>query len=215
MQYREVLRVVAELSVNQNGMFTALHARQQGVSHVELSRLTASGEIERLAHGVYKSAAVPYSAHDELRATWLSLEPDRLVWERLAERPSFATVSGQSAAILHEIGDFRAERMEFTTLRRKQTQRPWLYLRTGTLESVDVTIREGLPVTTVAKTLADLVRDRNPLDHVASALEDAVSRNVVDISKLAAYLAPLATRNGLGAREGHALLAEIARIVGM
>lgn len=209
MQYRPALRELAEVTESQWGMVTSAQAIARGVTHLSLSRLTESGDLVRLAHGVYRDAGAPSDEHQSLRADWLAIEPERLAWERVNDRPGFATVSGESAARLHGIGNLRAMRSEFITPVRKQTQRQDVRYRTRALTSQDVTIREGLPVTTLERTIADLVEQRVQLDHVADALRDAARTSHLDTDRLADLLAPLAERNGHRKGDGEALLEQL------
>lgn len=196
-------------------MVTSAQATARGISHVTLARLADAGDIERIAHGVYKDAGAPSDTHQDLRAAWLSIEPGRLAWERLRDRPGFATVSGESAAALHGIGDLRAMRSEFTTLKRKQTQRGDVRYRTRSLTSEDVTVREGLPVTTVERTIADLVEGGTDLSLVGGVLRDALSQSQLDRNRLVEALSPLASRHGFRSGEGESLLEYLQTVAGI
>ncbi|MHA3685278.1 type IV toxin-antitoxin system AbiEi family antitoxin domain-containing protein [Leucobacter sp. HY1910] len=209
MKYRPALRELAEITESQWGMVTSAQALARGLSHVDLARLADNGDLVRLAHGVYKDAGAPSSEHEDLRAAWLSIEPKQLAWERTQHRPSFATVSGETATVLYGVGDLRAMRTEFTTLRRKQTQREEIRYKTRTLTREDVTIREGLPVTTVERTIADLVEARTQLEHIGAVIRDANRKMNLDMEKLESYLTPLAERNGHRKGDGEALLQEL------
>lgn len=209
MRSRDALKVLAEVSESQWGMVTSAQARARGVSHMNLTRLTESGDLVRLSHGVYKDAGAPGGEYDELRSAWLASEPTRLAWDRLHEKPAKVVVSGESAAAVHGIGNFRAMRSEFTTSSRKQTQRPDVHYRTRTLRSDDVTVREGLPVTTPERTIADLVEQRTQLDHIGDALRDAARKSRLDTDRLSEMLGPLAERNGHAKGDGDALLEEL------
>jgi len=215
MQTREALRVLAEVTEPQWGMVTSAQANARGVSHMNLTRLTDSGDLIRLAHGVYRDAGAPAAEHEELRAAWLAIDPARLAYERLRDRPMNAVVSGESAARLHSIGDLRAMKSEFTTRARKQTQRPDLRYRTRVLPDEDVTVREGLPVTTRERTIADLVEDRHDLSIVSDALRDAASQSRLDTKRFTELLGPLAERNGHRKGDGEALLDELLQIAGI
>lgn len=209
MKSREALRVLAEVSESQWGMVTSAQANARGVSHMNLTRLTESGDLIRLSHGVYRDAGAPGGEFDELRSAWLASDPARLAWDRLREKPGKVVVTGESAAALHGIGTLRAMRSEFTTPSRKQTQRADVRYRTRTLTSDDVTVREGLPVTTPERTIADLVEQRTQLDHVGDALRDAARKSRLDTDRLAELLGPLAERNGHAKGDGDALLDEL------
>lgn len=212
MKYRSALRELAEITESQWGMVTSAQALSRGLNHVDLARLADNGDLIRLAHGVYKDSGAPSGEHEELRAAWLSIEPKRLAWERTRDRPSFATVSGETATVLHGIGDLRAMRSEFTTPRRKQTQREEVRYKTRTLTQDDVTIREGLPVTTLERTIADLVEARIQLEHIGTVMRDANRKSTLDMEKLESYLKPLAERNGHRKGDGSALLQELLEV---
>lgn len=190
-------------------MVTCAQANARGVSHMNLTRLTKSGELIRLSHGVYKDPGAPGGEHDELRSAWLASDPMRLAWDRLKEKPGKVIVSGESATALYGIGNLRAMRSEFTTPSRKQTQRADVHYRTRILTNDDVTVREGLPVTTPERTIADLVEQRAQLDHVGDALRDAARKSQLDTDRLVELLSPLAERNGHSKGDGSALLNEL------
>lgn len=215
MKARDALRVLAEVTEAQWGMVTSAQARARGVSPMNLTRLTEAGDLTRLAHGVYRDAGTPSEEHEQLRAAWLAVDPAKLAFDRLDERPRGAVVSGESAAGLHGIGDLRAMSSEFTTPTRKQTQRPDVRYRTRVLPDEDVVIRDGLPVTTRERTIADLVEDLQDLSIVADALRDAARQSRLDTDRLAELLAPLAGRNGHHKGDGHALFNELVQIAGI
>ena len=215
MKSREALRVLAEVSESQWGLVTSAQANARGVSHMNLTRLSESGDLVRLSHGVYRDAGAPGGQHEELRAAWLATEPAKLAYERLSESPATAVVSAESATRLHGIGDLRAMRSEFTTPSRKQTQRPDVRYRTRVLSINDVTIREGLPVTTVERTIADLVEERNDLSIVSNVLRDAARKSRLNSDRLTELLGPLAERNGYRKGDGAAFLEELLRIAGI
>lgn len=215
MQSREALRVLAEVTESQWGMVTSAQASARGVTHMNLTRLTASGDLVRLSHGVYRVAGAPSGAHEELRAAWLATDPAKLAYERLGKHPRRAVVSGESATKLHGIGDLRAMRSEFTTPNRRQTQRSDVRYRSRLLPEQDVTVREGLPVTTRERTIADLVEDRHDLSIVGDALRDAARQSHLDMNRLTELLSPLAERNGHRKGDGDALLNALLEIAGI
>ena len=215
MKARDALRELAEISASQWGMVTSAQAAARGVTRLDLSRLTESGDLVRLAHGVYKDAGAPSGAHLDVRAAWLSSDPARLASDRLGDGHRGVVVSGQTAAWLHDIGDLRSNRTELTTPVRRQTQRSDLHYRRRDLPVEDVTIRDGLPVTTPERTIADLVEDRTDLSIVADALRDASRKSGLDLGLLVDSLAPLAERNGHRKGDGVALLDQLLVIAGI
>ncbi|TFD46364.1 transcriptional regulator [Cryobacterium frigoriphilum] len=215
MKARDALRELAEMAASQWGMVTSAQAATRGVTRLDLSRLTEAGDLVRLAHGVYKDAGAPSGAHLDVRAAWLSSDPARLAGDRLGDGHRGVVVSGQTAAWLHDIGDLLSNRTELTAPVRRQTQRADLHYRRRDLPEEDVTIRDGLPVTTPERTIADLVEDRTDLSLVADALRDASRKSDMDLGLLADRLAPLAERNGHHKADGAALLDQLLVIAGL
>lgn len=215
MEMRKALSVLAGLSSAQWGLFTSAQAAAHGVSRLNLSRLTEAGLLGRVAHGVYRDAGVAGDQFEGLRAAWLAIIPKVEAGVRLQSRTDDAIVSGTSAAFLHGIGDLREERHEFTSSVRRQSQREGVRISTRYIGNEDITIRHGLPTTTVERTLVDLVVDRVDLSLVAKALGDAMRNGSVNLEGLAHRLAPLAARNGLPAGDGQALLDRLLRLAGL
>lgn len=215
MEARKALRELAEISASQWGMVTSAQAAARGVTRLDLSRLADAGDLVRISKGIYKNAAAPSGSYLDVRAAWLSSEPARVASERLNDGHHGVVISGQTAAWLHDIGDFRSNRTELTTPIRRQTQRADVHYRQRDLSQRDVTIREGLPVTTPERTIADLVEDRTDLSIVANALRDASRKYDLDLRALEADLAPMASRNGHRKGDGGAMLDQLLAIAGM
>ena len=58
-------------------MFTTAQAEALGVDRMKLSRLASHGQIERIAHGVYRAASAQTVRKEDIYATWLALNPER------------------------------------------------------------------------------------------------------------------------------------------
>ena len=214
MEARSALRELAEISASQWGMVTSAQAAARGVTRLDLSRLTEAGDLVRISQGIYKNAGAPSGSYLDVRAAWLSSDPARLASERLNDGHHGVVVSGQTAAWLYDIGDLRSNRTELTAPVRRQTQRSDVHYRQRDLSDQDVTIRDGLPVTTAERTIADLVEDRTDLSIVANALRDARRQHELDLGQLEANLAPLAARNGHRKGDGAAMLDQLLAIAG-
>ena len=207
--------MLEELSASQWGMVTTAQAAAHGVPRLDLSRLCQSGHLERLAHGVYRDAGAPSEEFESLRAAWLAGDPSHTAEQRLRDLSGGVVVMGASAASLHGVGDLPADRHEFSAPVRRQTQRSGVSYRRRKLEPSDVTIAHGLPVTTIERTIADLVEDRIDLSLVGDALRDAAQSRRLETDRLAQLLAPLAARNNLRKDDGDALLRHLAALAGL
>lgn len=215
MKSKDALRVLAEVTAYQWGMVTSAQASMHSITRLDLSRLAADGQLERVAHGVYRDAGAPATPHDDLKAAWLSTDSKTMGEARIRHGANGVVVAGESAADLHGIGDFRALRHEFVAPTRRQSQRSAIRYRQRTLDPHDVTLVEGLPVMTMERTIADLVEEVGDLSLVADALRDAASKRMLDLHRLGGLLAPLAQRNGLKKGDGAALLNWLMEIAGL
>src|SRR5882757_3027 len=199
-------RAVADLAAGQWGLLTTAQAAQRGVSRLQLSRLAAAGLLDRYAHGVYRMRGAGNDVHAELRAAWLSLDPTRSAEARLREPLAGPVISHASATAVHGLGDITADRHELTVRSRRQTQRSNLRLHCRRLADTDLTIVDGLPVTTPTRAVVDLLADRHDTDHVATVLADAVHAGTADLDALPDLIAPYAARHGHRVGDGRALL---------
>jgi len=122
-------------------------------------------------------------------------------------------VSHASAAGLHNLGDLLDDEHEVTLPQRKQTRREGIRVHRGDLTRQDVTIVEGLPVTTEERTIADLLRAGHDPEHIAQIIGQGVRRGVIDLTELAVHLDPLARRNNQP--NGEALVEYLLDLVGL
>lgn len=215
MKSSEALQKLADITVSQWGMVTAAQAGTLKISRLTLSRLAESGHLERLAHGVYRDAGVPADEFEDLRAAWLSTAPKQLAEERLRDLTGGVVVASTSAALLHGIGDLWADRHEFVTVRRRQTQRAEIRYRQRDIAERDVAVVEGLPVMTLERTLADLLEDVGDLSLVADALGEATKKRLLDFERLRELFSPLAERNGFRRHDGNAVLERLLETAGL
>src|SRR5690606_20510375 len=144
---------------------------------------------------------------------WLTLDPGVTAEKRMANLPTAGVVSHASAAQLLGLGDLVADEHEFTVVRRRQSTRAGIRTRTGTLEAGDITIVDGLPVTTATRTIADLLMIGHELEHVAAVVADALRRDPTSLQALEAALTPVARRHN--ARDGAELLVRLLDLAGM
>lgn len=214
MQALEVEVALAELAAGQWGLFTTQQAQHMGVSRVRLSRLTQAGALLRLAHGVYALRGASGTGHLELRAAWLAVDPTRTASARIAAGAQGVVASHTSAADLYGFGDLDAGRHEFTTSVRKQTRRNDVRFHRSYVSNTDVTLRNGLPVTTPARLIVDLLIDGHDGGHVADVLADAVRARSIVLGDLPQRLAPFAHRFGRDAGDGQGLLDQLLELGG-
>lgn len=210
----DALAVVGDIASEQWGLLTAAQAKARGVSLQALARLTTHGRLERLSHGVYRIAGSPPHPLEGIRAAWLALAPSSMAWER-ARHDVGAVVSHRSAARVHQVGDLDSDRVEFTTRRRRQTRRHDVKFHVVPLDRGDWELVDGLPVTTLIRTVVDLTKSSLDGGHLAGVVRDSVVDHHVDVVGLASALDPYAHRYGVGPGRGDELVTRLLQEAGI
>lgn len=200
------LTIAAELATTQWGLFTTAQTRAAGVHPKHIAALADAGAIHHVRHGVHRIHGAPWHPHEDLRAAWLALDPTRIADQRLADHPITAAVSHRSAAKTLQLGDIDADLLEFTVPRRRQTRLTDQRFHTGVLTADDIELVDGLPVTTVARTIDDLAADLLDGGHLAGIIESAVATGRLTDTAAAAILDRHSRRYGHPRHNGRRLL---------
>jgi hypothetical protein len=202
---RTSIAKLADIGAEQWGLVTTAQARAADITPQAMARLARTGQLERLAHGIYRLAGTPYDLRDELRAAWLAIDPRHSPTERLDD-DDLAVVSHRSAAVVLELGDVDADVHEFTAPHRHQSRRADLRFHRGHVTHDEWTLVSGLPVTTPVRTIADLAASHLDRGHLAGVVRDALVRYDIPAATLAAELADYAYSYGVTAGAGSKLL---------
>ncbi|MBB5838257.1 type IV toxin-antitoxin system AbiEi family antitoxin domain-containing protein [Kribbella italica] len=201
----DVLETLELLGSGQWGLVTTAQASEVGVSKMRLSRLADRGTLQRVRHGVYSLPSADTGPLQGLRAAWLS------AGGRSAADQPLTVVSGESAAAVHGLGDLLPAKYEFSSAVRRQTTQPDTRYRKRDLSDGDVVWVEGLPVTSVARTVEDLAAGGTDFDHLAAVVRDAFTKGTA-ADRLAQALEPSADR--FGSPDGDALLVALLETAG-
>jgi predicted transcriptional regulator of viral defense system len=213
----EALRLVGAYVADQGGLVTSAQAKIVGVDGVTLRRLVDAGLLERITHGVYGMPAAMAAEHLLERAAWLRLAAGRPGWERKSLDPDGGVLSHRSAAVLHGLGDLAPDIVEIMVPRRRTSRDPNVRLRIARLTDDEVTSVDGLPVTTVERTIVDLLADHADGGHVGDVIADAHRRNLVDLPALSKRVMRFATAYGIrdgGSGRGMKLIRQLLDQVG-
>lgn len=198
---------LVELASHQWGLVTSRQARvAASVSPQQLKRMTDSGVLERLHHGLYRLARLPHDEHLDKRLAWIALDPERVVWERLDQDVPTGVLSHRTAAEVHQLGDLDADVVELTATRRIRLSLPDVIVHRSHLTRDDWQIVNELPVTTPIRTISDLAAAATDVGHLASVVRDALTRSLVTTEAVASILAPHAFDYGHRALDGQEFL---------
>nr|WP_269146776.1 type IV toxin-antitoxin system AbiEi family antitoxin domain-containing protein [Corynebacterium diphtheriae] len=169
--------MLSDLASQQWGLFTSAQAKDSGVDLPSLCRLEKRGVFTRVRHGVYASTTTVLSTELELKAQWLSLQPNLMAAERISD-PSLvadAVVSHTTAAEVWEIGDLWPDGIHFTVNRRRRSRQTDVQFHRADLADADWVVHptSGLPITTVPRTILDLAQSGHEPDHLLHLVADA------------------------------------------
>lgn len=198
------------LAASQWGLFSSAQAQDAGVGRTQLSRMVTGGRIESLTFGIYRFTSGETTSLVDVKAAWMSIFPKETAFDRFKKEIPDAVVAGRTAAYAHRIGDLHASPYTFIMQKRKQTTREDIRYQQWEIDPRDVEIIEGLPVTTVERTIADLIRLKEDSSLVDDIIGDAVRKGIlIDADRLAILLAPLAARNGYPPHDGKAFARDL------
>jgi len=108
-----------------------------------------------------------------------------------------SAISHDSALALYDLSDVLPGEVHVTVPRTASRRRNGIRMHTNRLSLGDVVKREGLSVTSVPRSIADVARAGLSEDHVARAIRDALTRG---LTTRQALLAEARRRGGRAAR---------------
>ena len=170
-----------EIAEGQAGYFTTAQAVAAGVDRRRLSYYARVGYTQRIRRGVYRLAQFPHSRHEDLFVAWLRTGPD-------------SVISHDSALLLYELSDVLPEEIHVTVPPTRSRRHPGLRLHTNQIGPQDITKREGLPVTTVPRTIADVALSGLSDEFVVQAAREAVAAGLTSPAELLAEAAARSRR---------------------
>ncbi len=176
MKALEAISAISAISTSQRGLFTSAQAQAAGVGKMTISRLARHGQIEQVARGVYRAAGAPSSREEDVYAAWLALNPVAAAWERPMDGTDFVA-SLNTAAWLHGLGELKPEPITFSHDKRTRSRNTRLRFLTRRLDDMEITVVAGIPVTTPARTILDLIEHDEDLSLIATVLADAERLN--------------------------------------
>lgn len=166
----------------------------RGFTASEVRRMSRAGELERVRRGAYV-APVPAPAEFDPRVAHR-----RLIEATIKQSATEAAVSHGSAAALHGLPVWPGQLVRVHLTRDRPgggRVRRYTHLHGSPLEDGDLTVVQGVLVTSLARTVVDLACDE-PMER-SVAVGDAALRLGLDSADLAAALDRAAGRHGIGA----------------
>ncbi|MEU3275037.1 type IV toxin-antitoxin system AbiEi family antitoxin domain-containing protein [Saccharomonospora sp. NPDC006951] len=217
MEAVKALAVLSRFTSQQWGLVTTAQANDAGIDRVTLLRLSEATLLRPVRRGVYAAESAPPSPLHEIQAVWLSLNPPTPAWERTGLDLAGGVVSHVSATQVHGVGDLVADAVELTVPRRRTSRDPAVRLRfprQRPLAVDDIALVDGLPVTSLARTVVDLLDTHTDGSHLAEVIRDGVESGLLDLATLTPRIGGYARRYGLRSQAGEQLIEHLLDQIG-
>lgn len=167
--------VLYELAEPRAGYFTTAQAKDVGVSRQQLSYLARSGSIERVAHGVYRLRRFPAQQFEDVIVACLWAGED-------------VAASHETALAVYGLTDAMPAHVHLTVPRSFRGRRRGVVVHIAPLAEGQRTSRNGVPVTTVERTVADVAKQSGTAAATEAATQ-AIERGLVTRGRLRTALA--------------------------
>ncbi len=161
-------RLIAGLAERQHGVVATWQLIALGLTHDDIGYRAQTGRLHRIHHGVYAVGHPKLTRQGHWMAAVLAYGPD-------------AVLSHKTAAALWGIGQ-SSWKIDVTTPRCRRSRGAIRAHRTK-LHPEDRTIHDGMPVTSVARTILDLAAQL-ALDPLTRLIEESDRRQLFDLRAL-------------------------------
>jgi len=156
-----------------------------GLSSDAIAHRVSTGRLHPVAQGIFAVGRPELTRHGSWMATVLSCGPT-------------AVLSHQSAAVLWEVRSREGGATEVTVSTQTRRRRPGVRVHCRALDPGERTSRDGIPVTTIGRTLLDLATTLRR-DRLEAAINEADKLDLIDPSSLRAALDDYSGRPGVSA----------------
>lgn len=164
-----------EVATGQNGFITTEDATDQGATAQVLVDMERHGQLDRVAHGLYRFPAFPTGPRDELMQA--TLWPRRL-----------GVISHDSALDLWDLCDVNPARIHVTVPKAARIRRvapPVYEVHVRDLGAANITRFEGIPVVTPLRAILDGIERHLDGRLITQAIDSARRRGLIMREELA------------------------------
>ena len=162
------------LSEEHNGLLTSKEARSAGIQDSVLVRLAQRGRLERMSRGVYRIAHFPADRFAQYR--------EAVLWAKASNGPEHVALSHDTALLLYGISDANPARVSLTvppSARLRRVWPQWIAIHRANLTPEEIVEHEGMPVTTVERSVMDVLSSTRRTDLARQAVADAVRDGLI------------------------------------
>lgn len=168
------------LAEDNDGLVTAEQVRAEGFTDSVMARLVQRKRIERIARGVYR---IPH-----LLPGRFSQYREAVLWAKANRGPDPVAISHMTALVIYGISDVNPASIHLTVplatrLRRKMPK--GIVVHHSDLSTNEIAMQEALPLTTIDRTIADLLQSGSRTDLLKQAVSGARREGYINDSDAA------------------------------
>jgi predicted transcriptional regulator of viral defense system len=169
------------LAEEHDGLLTSKGARALGIQDSVLVRLAQRGRLERMSRGVYRIAHYPTDRLAQYREAVLWAQANHHGPERIA-------LSHETALLIYGISDLNPSRVHLTVPKsvRLRRERPeWITIHQDNLAENEIGQHEGIPVTTVSRSIVDVLSTTQRTEIARQAITEALRDGLLNSTEAA------------------------------
>jgi predicted transcriptional regulator of viral defense system len=155
-----------DIAETQAGYFTSSVAENAGYSWERLSNLTKSSKFSRVEKGVYRITLFPSSPFEDLFVALLKSGPK-------------AVLSHETALSVYNLSDALPGELHITLPRTSSRRHKGIRCHTKTISDQEITRYQGLRITTIPRTIIDLVEAGFDSIQIEKTIHQALQRGMM------------------------------------
>jgi len=160
-----------QIAEDQAGYFSLPQAQELGLQRSQIYREEKRGKFLKSSTGVYRFRQFPASRFEEIHSAVLSAGKD-------------AVVGFETAFYVYDLSDNIPDEIHLILQPTSSRRRPGIRVHTTKLSPTDGTHYEGLPITTVARTIVDCAFARLDDEQIELAVFQSLQRGLTTKQKL-------------------------------
>jgi len=164
-------KALYKIAEDQGGYFSLSQAKAIGIRRNQIYRAVKQSTIERVYHGVYRLILFPGNQFEEIYAAVVSVGDQ-------------AVVGYETALYVYGLSDIIPDDIHLIMPRSSSRRRKHIKMHTTQLDDQDITIYEGFSITTVARTIVDVLAIHTDSDQVRMAISQAIAKGMTTREKL-------------------------------